>query len=188
MQACKPGSVLRWEPLSFIWSRPSRDQSVYPPRSRFLGKNGPFIFIGAYLTFQHIRFTMHPSLLLGRWALTPPFHYDLNLNESVRGYLFSVVLSVNPPFPRESPCFHKVRCPMLPGLSSPRQGREVIRRLAWCKNNERKGMLSRWLSGLVNIFTCKFHFIAVSQVGNLLYHTFYIVFRGAFYRESCFNL
>jgi len=38
-------------------------------------KNGPFIFIRAYLTFQLARFTMRLSLLAGRWALTPPFHY-----------------------------------------------------------------------------------------------------------------
>lgn len=76
------------------------------------------------MTFQHVRFTMHPSLLLGRWALTPPFHYHLNPPPEAgdHGYIFSVALSVNlvPPKRGENaPVIHKVRCPMLPGLSSP---------------------------------------------------------------------
>lgn len=121
MQACKPGSVSHLRETLIIYlvlTLPSETIGLPTSISGLTDKNGPFIFIEAYLTFQRVRFTMHPPLLLGRWALTPPFHYYLNPIESVRGYLFSVALSVNLLFPVRCPCFHKVRCPMLPGLSS----------------------------------------------------------------------
>ncbi len=54
---------------------------------------------------------MRLSLLLGRWALTPPFHYDLNPIESARGYLFSVALSVNSAFVRKGPRYWRGTMP-----------------------------------------------------------------------------
>lgn len=119
MQACKPGSVSRQRHDAYHLSCPDKSGSIGLPTpiSGLTDKNGPFIFIGAYLTFQLARFTMRLSLLAGRWALTPPFHYHPDGNR--QGYLFSVVLSVILPLPEGSPCFRTARCPMLPGLSSP---------------------------------------------------------------------
>ena len=126
MQACKPGSVLlpnTWKKcLSFIWPVCCHaDRAAYPTpmeyRSILLSEP---LLTGAYLAFQLVRFTMPPVSPLGRWALTPPFHYHLIPDSRDWGYLFSVALSVNPALSREGPHFRTVRCPMLPGLSSSR--------------------------------------------------------------------
>jgi len=43
---------------------------IFQPRPELNGQ----LRIGAYLTFQRVRFTVHPMSPSGRWALTSPFH------------------------------------------------------------------------------------------------------------------
>ena len=54
----------------------TKTPSIYPPRNSFPKKRNrtSSSLPEVYLIFQPIRFTMPPSSLLGRWALTPPFH------------------------------------------------------------------------------------------------------------------
>jgi len=87
MQACKPGSVssrCRQDPYHL--SGPPVVGSIGLPMAlpRQRGNSEQLISRGGatYLTFQLVRFTMRLSLLLGRWALTPPFHYYLNSRQS----------------------------------------------------------------------------------------------------------
>ena len=54
----------------------TKTPSIYPPRNSLPKKRNrtSSSLPEVYLIFQPIRFTMPPSSLLGRWALTPPFH------------------------------------------------------------------------------------------------------------------
>jgi len=53
----------------------------------------------AYFALHRKGFIVPPASRTTRWALTPPFHYDLAIapKERRRGYLFSVTLSVDMP-------------------------------------------------------------------------------------------
>lgn len=96
--------------LSALAGKPAAERAIYllrpnpepqwdgPPRA-------------PYLVLLPMGFTVPPRLLLGRWALTPPFHpYPRNY----LGGLFSVALSVGSPRPGVT----RHRCFVESGLSS----------------------------------------------------------------------
>jgi hypothetical protein len=69
------------------------NQPTHPDPGTESRKNEPFIFVGAYLAFQLVRFTLLLTSPSARWAFTPPFHL-FPLRQVALGSLFSVALSV----------------------------------------------------------------------------------------------
>ena len=112
--ACKPGSVRRAKPARrpFIWdANCSAPLATYP--DSWPGKNrSPEAPHHPYSVLLPVGFTMPHALPYARWALTPPFHPDL---ERIRGGLLSVALSLGLP----PPDVIRHRISMEPGLSSP---------------------------------------------------------------------
>ena len=112
--ACKPSSVSRFRELpSFIYA-------TYPP-----GPDGPSSSAEEKKTSAHSRFTWSysPQGLSEPtgyprcwWSLTPPFHpYPVC---TWRFKFLQHYLSLCG-FSHKAPAFHRVRCPLQPGLSSP---------------------------------------------------------------------
>lgn len=123
-------------PLSFIWSRcHHRDLSVYPPRHSAVRKlNEPLMLsfdrIGAYLTFQPVRFTMPPGITTGAVGSYPTFS---PLPQRIRAVYFLWHCLSRPI--RTSLPVRKYGCSALPGLSSPRGCRGAIRQHTRLKNS-----------------------------------------------------
>ena len=100
---------------------PSFIYATYPP-----GPDGPSSNVREKnKTLTHSRFTWSysPQGLSGptgyprcRWALTPPFHPYLNCSRRSKSLQHDLSSCSHP---HEAPAFHRVRCPLQPGLSSP---------------------------------------------------------------------
>ena len=111
MQTCKP------DPVSRLGETPT----IYL-RGLPTGIGRAALLSPAYLALQPARFTPTRCCQRVPWALTPHFHPYLKARKPCGGcflwhFLCAGVTPVTPLFPR-------VRCPVLSGLSSPRQSSE----------------------------------------------------------------
>jgi hypothetical protein len=140
MQACKPGSVSRRNrPDPYHLSRPHFAVWLKQPTRNApteVGIESANLLRGVtYLAFQLVRFAVPPSLPLGRWALTPPFHYDPDGTRPSRLLVFCGTVCL------QHCCqilpVRKYDALMLPGLSLLTLNVSTIKRLAFgCKGRK----------------------------------------------------